>query len=72
MPSKRKKPSVVGLFSGCGGLDLGFKQAGFDWYKKKGMPSEPELTDIYSDFFNKDMIYCVEINEEFGPGSKKN
>ena len=30
MPSKRKKPSVVGLFSGCGGLDLGFKQAGFD------------------------------------------
>ncbi len=30
MPPKRKKPSVVGLFSGCGGLDLGFKQAGFD------------------------------------------
>ena len=27
---KRKKYSVAGLFSGCGGLDLGFINAGFD------------------------------------------
>tara|TARA_B110000444_G_C18803660_1_gene578786 strand:+ start:411 stop:1616 length:1206 start_codon:yes stop_codon:yes gene_type:complete len=30
MPNKIRKPTVVGLFSGCGGLDLGFKKAGYD------------------------------------------
>ena len=30
MPKNFKKPTVVGLFAGCGGLDLGFKQAGYE------------------------------------------
>ena len=30
MTKQSKKPKLISLFSGCGGLDLGFKQAGHD------------------------------------------
>ena len=29
-PQKEKKLTVVSMFSGCGGVDLGFTQAGYD------------------------------------------
>jgi DNA (cytosine-5)-methyltransferase 1 len=30
MSNTNKKPKLLSLFSGCGGLDLGFKHAGYD------------------------------------------
>ena len=30
MTKMKKKPKVIGLFSGCGGLDFGFQNAGYD------------------------------------------
>ena len=30
MKKGKEKPKMVSLFSGCGGLDLGFETAGFD------------------------------------------
>ena len=44
-----------------------YQLEGFNWYQEQGSPSDPKMTDIYSDFFNKDMVYCVEIYEKYGP-----
>jgi DNA (cytosine-5)-methyltransferase 1 len=43
-----KKLKVVGLFSGCGGLDLGFTQAGFEV--------------IWANDFNQDAVNTYKIN----------
>lgn len=49
-------PKMVSLFSGCGGLDLGFKQAGYDI--------------VYANDFDKDAQRVYEAN--FGEIDKRN
>jgi DNA (cytosine-5)-methyltransferase 1 len=54
-----KKIKVVSLFSGCGGLDLGFKQSGYEiiW-------ANDVLRDAYETYKNNigDHIVCADIN----------
>ena len=40
---------VISLFSGCGGLDLGFKEAGFDLIWANDI--DPDSCDTHSTYF---------------------
>lgn len=46
--TNKQKPKMVSLFSGCGGMDLGFKQAGYDI--------------IYANDFDEDAQKIYELN----------
>ena len=52
---------IISLFSGCGGLDLGFKQAGFDikWHNE----FDKHITPTLKKNFNKARIDTRDIRE---------
>lgn len=50
----KKKPTVVSLFSGCGGLDLGFKQAGYRILWANDF--DPDSVSTYKSNFGHDIV----------------
>ncbi|MBJ6958663.1 DNA cytosine methyltransferase, partial [Vibrio cholerae] len=51
------KPRTISLFSGCGGLDLGFHKAGFNIVFSNDIEKNVESTYRYNlgDFLKKDI-----------------
>ncbi len=56
---KRNSPSVVSLFSGCGGFDLGFKELGFDLIY--ACDNDPAAVETYSRNID-DRVFLRDVN----------
>lgn len=56
---KRKKPTVVSMFSGCGGMDLGFVQAGYEVLWANDL--KPDACETYGK--NIGEIICGDVNQ---------
>ncbi|MBX2809694.1 MAG: DNA cytosine methyltransferase [Cellvibrionaceae bacterium] len=56
-------PSVVSLFVGCGGLDLGFNQAGFDLIC--ACDNDPAAINVYKRNLNERAYVRDVTSEEF-------
>lgn len=52
----KKKYSLISLFSGAGGMDLGFKQAGFDIVFANDF--DRDACETYSKNVDKNILYC--------------
>ncbi|WP_421380252.1 DNA cytosine methyltransferase [Paraburkholderia sp. DD10] len=58
--TKRTRPSFVGLFSGCGGFDLGFVQAGFHCVAAFDYDAEAVATHRKNLGGN---VYCLDVTQ---------
>lgn len=60
-----KKPRVISLFSGCGGLDLGFKEAGYDvvWANDNEKWSCETFTNNFGPHIVHEDIRKIQFNE---------
>lgn len=65
MVKKQNKPKVVSLFSGCGGLDLGFKQAGYEivWANDFEHSSCVTYAKNFGDHIVEGSIVDIDFNE---------
>ena len=52
---------TLDLFCGCGGLSLGFKQAGFDIVA--GIDNDPEALQTFSLNFKNSTAFCTDISK---------
>ena len=61
--SQKKYKSVVSMFSGCGGLDLGF-QGGFEVYKTNYKENPFSIIAAYDNLDDAVQTYCLNIGGE--------
>lgn len=67
MSASNHSPRIISLFSGCGGLDLGFHQKGYNTVWANDY--EPHACESFSEYFG-DVIQCGDV-EKFDPYSDK-
>jgi DNA (cytosine-5)-methyltransferase 1 len=58
---KREKPRVLSLFSGCGGLDLGFHQRGYQTVWANDIDQYAAQT--FSKYFSEGIMHCQDIEK---------
>ena len=61
--TNRKKPTFIDLFSGCGGMSLGFERAGFQ--PVLAIDNWADALDTYKDIFDKCSIIVIEQQMSF-------
>jgi DNA (cytosine-5)-methyltransferase 1 len=58
---KKRKPTFISLFSGCGGFDLGFIEKGFECLG--AYDNDKGVIDVYKKNIG-DHVYCHDLSSE--------